>query len=72
MVSDALLLALDFEERRRGSQHGYSRPDIAEIINLQFWVADWQNPTKRGRSAKWSCGTSSREQTSDERIVIQV
>lgn len=30
-----LLLALDFEERVRGSHHIYTRPGIAEIINLQ-------------------------------------
>ncbi|MBI5331817.1 MAG: type II toxin-antitoxin system HicA family toxin [Betaproteobacteria bacterium] len=30
-----LLLRLDFEERVRGSHHIFSRPDVAEILNLQ-------------------------------------
>jgi hypothetical protein len=31
----ALLLALDFEERVRGSHHIFNRDGVAEILNLQ-------------------------------------
>ncbi len=31
----ALLLALGFEERIRGSHHIFTRDDVAEILNLQ-------------------------------------
>jgi hypothetical protein len=40
----ALLLALDFNERIRGSHHIFSRSDIAEIINLQPWHGGLAKP----------------------------
>ncbi|MDP3335141.1 MAG: type II toxin-antitoxin system HicA family toxin [Methylococcaceae bacterium] len=30
-----LLLRLDFEERIRGDHHIFSKPDVAEILNIQ-------------------------------------
>ena len=32
---DAILIALGFSERIKGSHHSFTRPDVAEILNLQ-------------------------------------